>query len=147
MYVVYEFICIMSSNFTQIINMWYIVKKEKTFSVFIFFFVAINIVFMYTDGCKIEKITRWQIHRIEVISYLCWCSFLFNTFALRKANKSICIWAFFRNEQVSNPNTTPFFCPPAYPNIHFCMTYIISYISRIKMRFSSKIYTALFTYS
>ena len=97
--------------------------------------MAINIVFMYTDGCKIEKITRWQIHRIEVISYLCWCSFLFNTFTLHKANKSICICAFFRNEQVSNPNTTPFFCPPAYPNIHFCMTYITSYISRIKIRF------------
>ena len=67
---------------------------------------------MYTDGCKIEKITRWQIHRIEVISYLCWCSFLFNTFTLHKANKSICICAFFRNEQVSDPNTTPFFVLP-----------------------------------
>ena len=74
--------------------------------------MAINIVFMYTDGCIIEKITRWQIHQIEVISYLCWCSFLFNTFALHKANKSICICAFFRNEQVSNPNTTPFFVLP-----------------------------------
>ena len=87
-----------------------IVKKKQTFS--FFFFVAINIVFMYTDGCKIEKITRWQIHRIEVISYLCWCSFLFNTFTLHKANKSICICAFFRNEQVSDPNTTPFFVLP-----------------------------------
>ena len=67
---------------------------------------------MYTDGCKIEKITRWQIHRIEVISYLCWCSFLFNTFTLHKANKSICICAFFINEQVSDPNTTPFFVLP-----------------------------------
>ena len=67
---------------------------------------------MYTDGCKIEKITRWQIHRIEVISYLCWCSFLFSTFTLRKANKSICICAFFINEQVSDPNTTPFFVLP-----------------------------------
>ena len=85
---------------------------SKNIFVFIFFFMAINIVFMYTDGCKIEKITRWQIHRIDVISYLGWCSFLFNTFTLHKANKSICICAFFRNEQVSNPNTTPFFVLP-----------------------------------
>ena len=28
------------------------------------------------------------------------------------------------------------FCPPAYPNIHFCLTYITSYISRIKSQFN-----------